>query len=424
VSRTPSLKLRAYLVVTAIGALAGLALGRPSFVALVAPFTAYVAVGLSFGTKPAVALSADVARERVLEGDEVTVAVHVDPRVDVDFLELELRAGRKLVVVGDARQVLRLRAGERRKARFGVQADRWGGYPVGVVAGRARDRFGLVESQLGPITLGAVRVFPRLESLRSLVSPAELQATAGGRVARDRGEGIEFAEIRPFMPGDRVRRVNWRATARRGAPYVSERHPERNADVILFLDTFSEVRDATGSTLTLAVRAAASLAAAYLARKDRVGVVGFGGVLRGLGPRLGSAQLYRILDALIGSEVVFSYAHKDVSFVPRQLLPSKALVIAITPLIDERSIGALLDLHGRGFDLSVIDVSPVPFAVPPRTPSDAVAHRLWVLKRETRRTQFEQRGVAVSEWVADQPLELPVSRATAFRRRVRGVADL
>jgi uncharacterized protein (DUF58 family) len=252
-----------------------------------------------------------------------------------------------------------------------------------------------------------------------MVDPLELHATAGSRVARELAEGIEFAEVRPFRPGDRVRRINWRVSARRGSPYVSDRHPERNADVILFLDTFTDVGEARTGTLAFAVRAAAALAASYLARKDRVGVIGFGGVLHGLGPRLGTAQLYRILDALITSEVVLSYAQKRVAFVPRRLLPAKALVIAITPLIDERSIGALFDLRARGFDLVVLDVSPVPTAAAGETPAAALAYRLWLLRRRALQARFEQLGATVSEWRTEQPLELAVTRTVSFRRRTR-----
>ena len=47
-------------------------------------------------------------------------------------------------------------------------------------------------------------------------------------MARAKGDGIEFADIRPFVPGDRVRRINWRASARRPGLWVNESHPERN----------------------------------------------------------------------------------------------------------------------------------------------------------------------------------------------------
>ena len=92
-----------------------------------------------------------------------------------------------------------------------------------------------------------------------------------------KGEGIEYADIRDFVPGDRVRSINWRASARRQTLVVNERHPERNTDVVLFVDSFVDVRNGDRSVLEDAVRAAATLATRYLERRDRVGLVGFGG---------------------------------------------------------------------------------------------------------------------------------------------------
>lgn len=421
-TQAPSRKLRGYLLLAAAGALLGLALGRPELVALVAPFAAYAAVGAAIARPPAIDAVGEIESPRVLEGAEITVTVQLDSPVDVHLVELELRPHRQVSVLGTRREPLALRSGEPREVRFVLRADRWGAYDVGAVAIRTHDRFGLIDYEASPLSLGPLRVFPGVEQLRALVDPAELQATVGSRVSRHRGEGIEFADIRPFLPGDRIRRINWRATARRGMPYVSERHPERNADVILLLDTYAEARDETRSTLARAVRAAAALAAAYLERRDRVGVLGFGGVLRGLGPRMGMLQLYRILDALIGSEVVFSYAQKDVRYIPRRLLPAKALVLAITPLIDERSIRPLLDLRARGFDLSIVEVSPLSIAGAESSPSAALAHRLWMLKRETLRLQFERLGVPVTEWREDEPLQGTLAEAAGLRRRGMVVA--
>ena len=47
--------------------------------------------------------------------------------------------------------------------------------------------------------------------------------------------------------------------------------------------------------------------------------------------------------------------------IPARVLPPKALVVAVTPLLDPRSVGALLDLRARGYDLAAVEVSPVPF---------------------------------------------------------------
>ena len=189
--------------------------------------------------------------------------------------------------------------------------------------------------------------------------PLETQVFAGNQVSRARGEGIEFADLREWQPGDRLRRVNWRATALRRSLWVNEQHPERNTDVVLFLDTFAEVRAEGRSTNDRAVRAAATLARVYLQRKDRVGLVGFGGFLSWLVPQSGTRQLYAIVDALLTSEIVQSFALRDVDVLPPRTLPPKALVLALTPLLDDRTAAALLDLRARGYDLIVVEVSPL-----------------------------------------------------------------
>jgi uncharacterized protein (DUF58 family) len=250
-----------------------------------------------------------------------------------------------------------------------------------------------------------------------LLPPLETQVFAGNQVSRAKGEGIEFADLRPFVPGDRVRRINWRASARRGALWVNESHPERNTDVIVFLDSFTEARAEVGrGTLDMAVRAAATLAGRYLQRKDRVGLVSFGGVLAWLLPATGVVQLYRVVESLIDTEITLSYAWKDVDVIPKRTLPPKALIVAVTPLLDERAVATLLDLRARGFDLAVIEVSPVSFAEPGPSELDRLAHRIWLMKRRALRARYERVGVPVTEWRDGTPLAVPVEEVAAFRR--------
>ena len=84
--------------------------------------------------------------------------------------------------------------------------------------------------------------------------------------------------------------------------------------------------------------------------------------------------------------------------IPRRTLPPNALVIALSPLLDQRSVGALLDLRARGYDLAVIDVSPVPFIARPQSGLDAVAYDIWALRRDALRHRLQRAGVAVAEW--------------------------
>src|SRR5439155_17432772 len=109
------------------------------------------------------------------------------------------------------------------------------------------------------------------------------------------------------------------------------------------LDTFSDVALPERGTLDLTVRAAASLAHRYLQRKDRVGIVSFGGYLSWLLPASGTRQLYRIVDSLLQMDVVMSFATKSLDVLPPRTLPAKALVLALTPLLDARATGPIVD---------------------------------------------------------------------------------
>jgi uncharacterized protein (DUF58 family) len=238
-------------------------------------------------------------------------------------------------------------------------------------------------------------------------------------VARTKGEGIEFADMRPWTAGDPLKRVNWRASARRNTLWVNESHPERNTDVILFVDSFAEARRGDEGTLDLAVRATATLADAYVRRRDRVGLIGFGGILRWLVPGTGVVQLYRVIDALLDTQIVLSYYWKEIDVIPRRTLPPSALVIGLSPLLDPRSVGALLDLRARGFDLAVVDISPVPFTPRPSGGSDAVAFDIWTLRRDALRHRLQRAGVAVAEWRAETPLQAVLEEVREFRRYAR-----
>ena len=185
---------------------------------------------------------------------------------------------------------------------------------------------------------------------------------------------------------------------------------------MIFLDLFSEVRSGGEGTLDYAVRAAASLAEHYLARRDRVGVIGFGGVLRRLMPAMGSTQIYRIVDALIDSEVVLSHFWRGIEVIPPGTLPPRSLIVALTTLIDERPLDALLNLRARGFDLAVVEVMAEPFAVPGSHDAAQLAHRIWQLDRAATRLRYRRLGVPIVQWRPGEPLAPALAGDRQFER--------
>ena len=417
--RSADARLSAYAALAAAGLVASLAFRRAELAVVAAPFALLVTFGLR-AQAPAVRAWLDLDRERALEGDELEAIVTVSSETGVDRLEVGLTLPRGLELAGSRNPVaLHLAPGEERELPIRLRCRRWSAVELGEILVRARGVIGLVRYEGHIERRRSLKIYPRPERLLQIVSPAQTQATTGSEVARLRASGLEFADTRPFVTGDQLRSVNWRATARRGVLVVNERHPERNADVVIFLDSFAEARESDEGTLEHAVRVAATLSSRFLERRDRVGLVTFGGVLRWLEPGSGLVQRYRLVDALLETGVEFSYAWKGVNVIPARTLPPRALVVAVTPLLDERTLAALVDLRGRGHDLAVLEISPEPYAEAGAAASDRLALRVWRLQRAELRAQFERLGVAVTTLGPGTTLEEAIEEVRAFRRHAR-----
>lgn len=419
-TRIVSPRLAAYAGLASIGLLAGLVLGRVELVVLAAPFALATVAGATLARRPEVEVTFTVDRERALEHEVVHATLELSSASGADRVDVLLPLPRGLRAQALNPRAVRLAPGEQRTLELPLLCARWGAFALGPPLVRVRDRLGFAswEAHLGGRE--PLRVYPSVETLHGFLPPYETQVFIGNQVSRAKGEGIEFSDIREWAPGDRVRQINWRASARRGGLQVNEHHPERNTDVVLFLDTFVDVESSDNrGTFDMTVRAATSLAHRYLQRKDRVGLVSFGGFLSWLVPASGTRQLYRIVDSLLQMNIVLSFAAKGVDVLPRRSLPPKALVIALTPLLDARSAAALLDLRARGFDLVVIEISPVPFVRPLDDELSQLSYRLWRLSREALRARYEQVGVPVVEWRDGVPLNVPLEEVAAFRRYAR-----
>ncbi|MES1247413.1 MAG: DUF58 domain-containing protein [Actinomycetota bacterium] len=413
--RTDSPRLAAYAGLAAIGLVAGLAAGRIELVALAAPFAIAAAIGAATRRDPQLGGTLTLDRERALEGDEVVARLELTGGEGAARVDVLLPLPEELSSTGTPRG----HPPTSRTVDLRISCHRWGAFGLGPVLVRARDPFGFRTWETSVGEAKPLRVYPSVETMQTLLEPLETQVYIGNQVSRARGDGIEFADIREWHPGDRPRRINWRASARRGDLWVNEQHPERNTDIVLFLDTFTDVRLGARGTLDLTVRAAASLAHRYLERKDRVALVSFGGYLSWLLPASGTRQLYRIVDSLLQMDIVLSFATKNIDVLPPRTLPAKALVLALTPLLDERSTSALIDLRARGFDLVVVEVSPVPFVEPAPDELSRLSYRLWRLSRDALRARYERAGIPVVSWDDGRALAAVLEEVRAYRRYAR-----
>jgi uncharacterized protein (DUF58 family) len=99
------------------------------------------------------------------------------------------------------------------------------------------------------------------------------QGVAGNYHAVFKGLGMEFAEVRPYQPGDDVRSIDWNVTARMGSPFVKKYVEERDLTVFLAVDVSGSLSFGSRSILKreLAAEVSALLAFAALRNQDRVG---------------------------------------------------------------------------------------------------------------------------------------------------------
>ena len=121
---------------------------------------------------------------------------------------------------------------------------------------------------------------------------------AGAYVSVFKGRGVEFDEVRPYVPGDDVRTIDWNVTARVGAPYVKRYVEERQLTVMLLVDMSGSLDfgSAHRSKREAAVELSALLAFSAIYNDDKVGLLLFHrGVDEYIPPRKGQKHALRVV---------------------------------------------------------------------------------------------------------------------------------
>jgi uncharacterized protein (DUF58 family) len=161
------------------------------------------------------------------------------------------------------------------------------------------------------------------------------------------GSGIEFAQSRPYLPGDPVRFIDWRVTARTGKPYVKEYESPRRLPCFLLLDTSASMTISSGprSKYAVALQLAGGLAFACL---DRVSPVGVGGKELRVEPSLSSARVLEWLHQLrrFRYDEPTTIARRVADLAPT--LTSRSLILVLSDLHDPDAADAQGDEKAAG----------------------------------------------------------------------------
>ncbi|MBI1332327.1 MAG: DUF58 domain-containing protein [Armatimonadetes bacterium] len=162
--------------------------------------------------------------------------------------------------------------------------------------------FGLVQKQIRLNTEQDVKVYPNILALREfeLLNQRGRLREAGVRKSRMKGMGTEFESLREYSEGDDFRKIDWKATARRGKVIVREYEVERNQAVILCVDCGRHMMAEIDGVrkLDLVLDSVLMLIQSALAAGDNVGLLAYGGdIIRYISPKKGHRQLGVLLNA-------------------------------------------------------------------------------------------------------------------------------
>jgi uncharacterized protein (DUF58 family) len=384
----------AVVTLSVLAALVVVAAGRFDLVVFGAPLLGALA-GAWWSSRPdrTVRVSAEVSAERVFEGDSITLRVALTAPPGTELLDAELRTGAELSAVPLG---MRLVTPEVLHGEWELHALHWG---------RAAVRMRITTRGAAGLLVGGaqcavteVAIFPNADRISAVPRPMDLPDLLGVHLGRRKGDGVEFAGLREYQPGDPLRAVNWPVSARRGRLHVTERLAEQAAKVVTMIDASGDVRQPGGSTLELSVHGALAVVQAALRRGDRAGVVALGGVVRWLAPDLGRRHFYRVVEALLDVQPGSGAAPSNADGFPRTVLPRGAAIVVFSPLLDERVISAVVDLRRRGFGLVVVDVLRAEPQPRPGADYDPIAIRMWRLGRRGIRYRLAELGIPVGTW--------------------------
>jgi len=236
------------------------------------------------------------------------------------------------------------------------------------------------------------------------------------------GIGAEFAVVRPFQPGDRLRRIHWARTLRTGSLHVTSTWADHDRHVVLLVDAFEDVGESGGidgrsSSLDIELRATAAISEHYLRAGDRVAAVTMGARrAHRLPAAVGVRHLRRLLEVLTTIEPATTLT--DDGRMPRGI-GHGALVLVLSPLLSPGAIQRLATVADHGLDVIAIDCLPVDIADEIRgDPYTGLAWRIELLKRERRLRHVRAAGIAVVPWRGPGSLD-QVLRALHHRTNVK-----
>jgi uncharacterized protein (DUF58 family) len=412
--------------------LAGLATLNGDLLSLALPLLVYLSAGLLFGPREIhLRIERSLSPQRLAAGEPVSVRLSVTnlgPTLDEVLIEDILPAKLELME-GAFRAYTRLDHGAGVELVYTL-CGRRGIYNFPGARAIANDRLGISTLQRVFPAHGQIFILPETPHLRRVAIRPRLIGVYSGEIpARLGGAGVEFFGVRHYSPGDPMRHINWRISARQNeAMFSNEFEQERVADAWIILDARlrSDIQKPGESLFDFSVTSAAGLALALLSQGNRVGLLVYGGFLDWTYPGYGRLQSERILRALARARPGESMIFDRLENLPSRVFPPYCPLLLVSPLQYE-DLPVLVHLRARGYQVLVISPDPLQFEAEslPVTRASALGLRVARVERNLLLDQLRHSGVQVFNWDVsvsfDRAMHIALSRALPQLDRFRAV---
>ncbi|QSB05943.1 DUF58 domain-containing protein [Natronoglycomyces albus] len=394
----PTRALRRSLGLIILLAVLTIMLGRVEFVIALAPF----AIGLAalLGHVPTIEPTAQIklSSEASFEGSssEAVLRLHNEAEVPV-VVHSALDHGQWLTFTQGTNYADVVKANSVRERRVPFTMNRWGSLHIGPAYYRALACGGLLEATRQVAAPKNMRSTPTAMPTDLKFRMPDARGFVGPHRSTLHGDAAELAEVRYFQPGDRLRRIDWRSSARSQHLYVNATESERDVDVTLVLDTTSEAGTSAGvkgaaSVLDLTVRSAFGVTAHFTEQGDRVALWEYAPHARHLRSGTGRRQQEAAGVWLTKTMVAEHPSPVDPRRYLSMLRSGQGLIIVFTPLLSNSPLDFMGLLASTGRSLLCVDT--LPRDLQPNHVSEQ-ALRLWHLERENLLADLEERGVHV-----------------------------
>jgi uncharacterized protein (DUF58 family) len=183
---------------------------------------------------------------------------------------------------------------------------------------------------------------------------------AGQYESAFRGQGIEFAEVREYQPGDDIRTIDWNVSARFGRPFVKVFHEERELTVILLLDISGSGLFGTRNKFKreLLAEIAGMLAFLAIRTNDKVGALLFSSrVEKFIPPKKGASHVWRLIKEIFTYEPVDLATDIDAALTYlNRVVKRHAIVFLISDCMDT-AFDTSLKMASKKHDVTAIRIT-------------------------------------------------------------------